>query len=107
MRSTHPTPHPRWLQLRTLREVLPQVYPSFPPAFWALLIVLTSVLLVPLALARAAATNGLDIAVLQIATLIAGNVVCFGFMAQSLTLRLFWREVGPGARGWALARPGT
>ncbi len=62
----------------------------FPASFWALLIVLPAILLVPLAMGRAFGSQGV---VVQITTLMMGNIIVFGLLAQGLTLRLFWQQV--------------
>ena len=77
---------------------LEEPHPAFSPAFFVLCIVLTCIILLPLALARARVSNFVHIVLVQMNIIMAGNVVCFGFLVQGLTLPMFWREVS--GRGW-------
>ena len=147
--STNPAPRPCPPQLDKGQELLDKQLPVYDGGFWALLILVTSAVLIPLSVARRAQRRrrcavqgaggraracvgaphrptsertsrqgppwlaphlrpspllhprGAVNALITISMIMLGVCVSFGFMAQTLTLRLFWREVGGQAGGRA------
>ncbi|PRW60354.1 riboflavin kinase isoform B [Chlorella sorokiniana] len=74
--------------VKELRSLLP----AYDGGFWALLIILPTIVLIPLSIGRARA-KGSGVLITMMPVLLMGVVMSFGWMTQILTLRLYWREL--------------
>ncbi|KAI7842827.1 hypothetical protein COHA_003573 [Chlorella ohadii] len=74
--------------INELRSLLP----AYGGAFWALLIILATIVLVPLALGRSRA-SGMGVLLTMMPTLLMGVIMSFGWMTQIFTLPQYWSEL--------------